>query len=150
MILGFTGTTKGMTDAQHRVVREFLLSQADRITETHNGGATGVDLQCFVMTREFLPTELDHIWPSSYHHGGPLSFVHELTSLNRVWIHEPLPPLERNHEIVNHCTDLLACPGEMTEQLRSGTWATIRYARKTRTPIWFVFPDGSTLLEVVT
>jgi hypothetical protein len=35
----------------------------------------------------------------------------------------------------------LACPRGYTEELRSGTWATIRYARKTGVPYVIIFPD---------
>lgn len=41
------------------------------------------------------------------------------------------PPLKRNYDIVDACDILLAAPRTLTEELRSGTWATIRYARKT-------------------
>ena len=46
-------------------------------------------------------------------------------------LHEPAPYLERNHMIVNHCQLLIAFPRKPgKEVLRSGTWATVRYARK--------------------
>jgi predicted Rossmann fold nucleotide-binding protein DprA/Smf involved in DNA uptake len=38
--------------------------------------------------------------------------------------------LERNHLIVAACDVLNAAPLQDEEILRSGTWATIRYARK--------------------
>lgn len=38
---------------------------------------------------------------------------------------------------------LVACPSTAREILRSGTWATIRYARKARILIVRVNPDGS-------
>lgn len=61
----------------------------------------------------------------------------------RVIIHPPIDPkkrawknasmimpekdyMTRNQDIVNAVEVLIACPGEMTEQLRSGTWSTIR------------------------
>lgn len=42
---------------------------------------------------------------------------------------EPLPYLVRNHAIVD-ATDLLVAFPAGPEQLRSGTWSTVRYARK--------------------
>ncbi len=45
-------------------------------------------------------------------------------------IHDAEPPLVRNHKIVDGCDFLIAAP-HGPEILRSGTWATIRYARKT-------------------
>lgn len=38
--------------------------------------------------------------------------------------------LERNREIVDAVDEMIAGPKELEEQLRSGTWATVRYARK--------------------
>jgi hypothetical protein len=55
----------------------------------------------------------------------------------------PKPYLERNDLIAMDCGRLLACPYELEEQLRSGTWATIRYARRYQRPITIIFPDGS-------
>ena len=50
--------------------------------------------------------------------------------------------LVRNHDIVDVCDVLVATPGQKEEQIRSGTWATIRYARKIRKQIIIVYPDG--------
>ena len=44
------------------------------------------------------------------------------------------PFLERNKDIVNNCDILLACPRSNVEELRSGTWATIRYANTISKP----------------
>jgi hypothetical protein len=44
----------------------------------------------------------------------------------------PRPYLERNRAIVNACRVLIAAPSQSAEVLRSGTWATVRYARRTR------------------
>jgi hypothetical protein len=50
--------------------------------------------------------------------------------------------LVRNHNIVDASEQLIATPGEFTEVLRSGTWSTVRYARKQRKPVWMILPDG--------
>ena len=52
---------------------------------------------------------------------------------------EPLEYLKRNQNIVDSCDVLIACPETEQELLRSGTWATIRYARKMGKPI-YMFP----------
>jgi hypothetical protein len=54
-----------------------------------------------------------------------------------------LPPLDRNKMMVDDCEALIATPRLMVEELRSGTWSTIRYARKCRKPVHIVWPDGS-------
>jgi hypothetical protein len=63
-------------------------------------------------------------------------------------IADPAPPLVRNREIVKQCTFLIACPSTFTEEVRSGTWATVRYAREAEKTIYIVFPDGSLVTEV--
>lgn len=47
------------------------------------------------------------------------------------YLHLPEAPLTRNKKIVDDCDILIALPIDKdVEELRSGTWATIRYARK--------------------
>lgn len=54
---------------------------------------------------------------------------------------EPKPYLVRNHDIVDETEMLIATPSG-PETLRSGTWATIRYARKLGRPVTIIWPDG--------
>lgn len=42
---------------------------------------------------------------------------------------EPKPPIARNRDMVDESEKVAACP-DGPERLRSGTWATVRYARK--------------------
>lgn len=50
--------------------------------------------------------------------------------------------LDRNRDIASICDLLWACPKEEEEQLRSGTWATTRYARKLGKPVIIFSPAG--------
>jgi len=50
--------------------------------------------------------------------------------------------LKRNHKIVSASDALIACPRTISEELRSGTWATIRYAGKVARPTFIIFPHG--------
>ena len=52
--------------------------------------------------------------------------------------------LIRNRGIVDSTDRLLATPNEDYERLRSGTWSTIRYAKKCGKLVTIIFPDGST------
>lgn len=56
-----------------------------------------------------------------------------------VW--DPAPYLVRNRDIVD-CSDLMVAAPDAPEIRRSGTWATIRYARTRHVPLWIVMPDG--------
>lgn len=58
-------------------------------------------------------------------------------------IHLPAAPLDRNRLIVDSVDLMVAFPGKMKEQKRSGTWYTIRYARKQGVPLMIFWPDGS-------
>ena len=42
---------------------------------------------------------------------------------------------------------LSATPGGFKEELRSGTWACVRYARKADRPVHIVWPDGKVNAE---
>jgi hypothetical protein len=61
--------------------------------------------------------------------------------------HDVQKPLVRNKLIVEASDVLVACPRLMKEELRSGTWATIRYARKEVGWIIIVWPDGKITQE---
>jgi hypothetical protein len=51
-------------------------------------------------------------------------------------------PLARNHDIVRAGKDLIiACPKAAEEQ-RSGTWMTVRHARKVGRNISIIWPNG--------
>lgn len=58
-------------------------------------------------------------------------------SFHALW--EPKEYLVRNRDIVNICDALIALP-EGEEIIRSGTWSTVRYARKMKRPITIVYP----------
>lgn len=53
----------------------------------------------------------------------------------------------RNQAIVNNGHVLLALPNSNCEQLRSGTWMTVRMARKANLPMMICYPDGRILKE---
>ena len=58
-------------------------------------------------------------------------------------IYEPKPYLIRNRDIVDQTDLTVAAPFEFEEQLRSGTWSTIRYAARIVKPLIVVLPDGA-------
>lgn len=58
-------------------------------------------------------------------------------------IEEPKEYLDRNKDIVDAVDWMIFTPETKEEVLRSGTWSTVRYARKQKKPYIIVFPDGS-------
>jgi hypothetical protein len=120
MKIGFTGTQIGMSQHQKE---QFVLKllELDPI-EFHHGDCIGADAEAHDIVREFLPNVIIHIHPpiissKRAHKSGDI-------------IHNEAGYLERNHYIVDDTDCLIGTPKTDTEELRSGTWATIRYARK--------------------
>ena len=130
-VVGFTGSRKGITDAQAGVLRILL---AD-VYEFHHGDCVGADEAAHDIVRED-----GSCWivahPCRYHS------LRAFTACDEVL--PPKAPLQRNHDIVDAVGHMLACPNTEAEVWRSGTWATIRYARKTGTALTVVYPNGDT------
>jgi hypothetical protein len=137
--VGFTGTRHGMTVEQGYVVAQLL--EAYKPHNVHSGDCVGADV------------EFDHIaWLKDngvYRHGHPPDDSHYRAFGRYNVLHPAKSYIERNHDIVDVCDVLLVCPRTMAEEQRSGTWATVRYARMTRKPLVIVWPDGTTTRERV-
>jgi hypothetical protein len=128
--IGFTGTQRGMTDAQWATLWRLLCARSG---ELHQGDCIGADEQAAHGARAAGFRVIGH----------PHTVTFRRAFFPADETREPLPYLERNHAIVDWCAEIIATPGEAIEQLRSGTWATIRYARKKRRPLHVILPDGS-------
>lgn len=116
MILGFTGSRYGLSIAQ-RCDLERMLRIA---TEFHHGDCVGGDEQAHNLARAYgVPIVIhppDDPRLRAYCQDAKL-------------VHTPRPYLQRNREIVQACEHLVAAP-DGPERLRSGTWATVRIARR--------------------
>ena len=141
--LGFTGTSHGTTRAQVTTLIGWLLPRAPFIVAAHHGDCVDADdrfdLLCFALEipRVIHPPLIDakRAFCERRDYWGPAPIVLE-----------PGPHLWRNHQIVDATGALVAMP-RGPEELRSGTWATVRYARKLGRPIRFFWPDGSSTVE---
>jgi len=133
---GFTGTRRGMTDHQKwRFGHSIGIIQP---VEFHHGDCIGADSDAHDIVREVCPNCKIVI--------HPCNLENQRAFKQGDVILEPKPPLERNKTIVEVCDGMIATPGELEEQLRSGTWATIRYARKMMRPMMIMFPKD--LLDI--
>ena len=131
MIVGFTGTSKGLTRKQFAITIDFIRSLKPK--EFHHGDCIGADAQ--LATELFEDGDLDiHVHP-------PISSKARAFS-EADYTYPKKGYLQRNHDIVDVCDVLVATPWTVAEILRSGTWATIRYARKRGKSVVIVFPDG--------
>jgi hypothetical protein len=139
MKVGFTGSRDGTTCEQHKAlcakVREL------DITEFHHGCCVGADAEAFAAVRTWVKAARTVAHPPDKR--AMLSGNAVLLSDER---REPRPYLDRNRDIVDACDVLLACPKGPEEQ-RSGTWATVRYARKKGKQIYIFWPNGEVTEE---
>lgn len=129
MKIGFTGTQLGMTDAQKSALRQ-LLSGKDG--EFHHGDCEGADAEAHDIARVCGFWIIGH--PPSNPKKRARKFVDE-------WRPEK-PYLDRNKDIVLDTEWLIAAPAQGVEQLRSGTWSTVRFARKLRRKVILIDTEG--------
>lgn len=136
MDVGFTGTRYFMTARQLGTVRK-LLADLPAGSKFHHGGCIGADEQSSHIAHELGLWIVRHP-PIAQSPIAIAKLAFSCFDEDR----EPKPYLERNHDIVDETQFLIAAPQQPIEQLRSGTWATVRYARKKRRRIVIVLPNG--------
>lgn len=139
MIISFTGTQKGMTDKQKSTFGCILYKKmCTENIEFHHGDCIGADENAHDIVIEFNGKVIIHP-PSD---NSKRAFCKDAFEIK-----EPKPYLTRNDDMAIICNLLIATPKEYKEQLRSGTWATIRYARKYSKLIVIILPNGTTIKE---
>ena len=140
MIIGFTGTQKGMTDWQKKELAMILKIQ--NCSEFVHGDCIGADVEAStiaILNRvkifSVYPSNLTKKRAYSFRDNGTYGeyrLIH-LDAINedfQVKFHPPKNPLERNKDIVHYCDFMICAPKEHAHSLRSGTWMTIRYIWK--------------------
>lgn len=120
MDVGFTGTREGMTLAQDHAFRELMMMLFNGFKKQafHHGGASGADTSAADIARLCGWTLVPHL-PT------------RKTAAEY---------LARNHDIVMSSDIMIAAPRTLTEEQRSGTWATVRYARQNDVPVIVLDP----------
>jgi hypothetical protein len=129
---GFTGTRLGMPQAQKAALRDFLSHGSG---EFHHGDCIGADSEAHDIAAEC----------------GYCIVLHPPSDpALRAWRVVPdhmmrpkRPYLDRNRDIVRDTDSLIATPAEAEEQQRSGTWSTVRFARKQGKPVVSILPGGT-------
>lgn len=127
MKLGYTGTREGMSRSQKDQLEEIF--RTTNVTEFHHGDCIGADEEAHDIANSFGIRIIIH---------PPLSMKFRanchIKRTNRVPIivlsEEDYIP--RNHSIVDSTDSLVGAPRSDIEELRSGTWSTIRYAKKSK------------------
>lgn len=136
--IGFTGTGQGMTQAQTTRLTLVMRSFGDPSELVgHHGDDLGADAG-FDRKARWLG------WGVIVH--PPLN--ERRRAFCRSDEHRDAEEyLVRNGVIVEQTVGLLATPAGFEEELRSGTWATIRCARRLGRPRVIIWPDGSVTRE---
>lgn len=134
-MIGFTGTRHGMTDPQRRTVHAVLNLYFVADAQFHHGDCLGSDAQAHFIARH-LNYQI-RIHPPT----DPKFRAYCCAGV----ILAPKDNITRNHDIVDMTRILVATPRSATEEMRSGTWATIRYARTKHRKIIIITPNGYTL-----
>lgn len=133
-VVGFTGTRKGMTLRQRQVFWQLL--QLTEPEVLHHGCCEGADEEAHRMSIFVKGTKRHLHPPIDTRHRCKRYIDMQLTAQHE---EEPADYHERNHAIVDACDVLVATP-DGPERLRSGTWATVRYARKIGKPVVVLDP----------
>lgn len=133
--VGFTGTQTGLTQDQAGTLWIVLEVNSDVMQEIHHGDCIGAD-EAFVVMISHLSRDIKIV-----QHPPLLDDKRAFTPFHEQ--RDPKDYLKRNHDIVDESHLMIACPGQKNEILRSGTWATIRYAKKTKKDLMMIYPDGS-------
>ena len=134
--IGFTGTQGGMTPHQKSALRNLLyvLVRAGDATLFHHGDCIGADEEADELAKGLgIPR---HIHP-------PLNTSKKAYCTGE-YTSEPKDYRSRNLDIVQAADILFAAPSGPEANLpRSGTWMTIRMARRHNVPLKIIWPDGS-------
>ena len=147
MKIGFTGTQEGMTGEQCSVLASILLQELrkDWSNEFHHGCCIGADWQAHRIVRSLFITFRElRGWENNIIIHPPKDESRKADIIDNFGIifKEPKPYLQRNKDIVDETDLLIACPNTKKEVLRSGTWSTVRYARKRKKEVLIIYPDG--------
>ena len=117
MKLGVTGSRHGRP--QRLEAKFFSFLAVEDVSEFHHGDCAGWDEQCYTIAKHYgiktvaHPPDDDKFW------------AHTKSDI----ILPPKPYLDRNKEIVRAVDFLIAAP-DGPEKQRSGTWSTVRYAKR--------------------
>jgi hypothetical protein len=133
---GVTGPRGGMKDIQAEKSAEILNSV--RPSELHHGDCIGCDAR-FHLIASLLGIK-------TVIHPPDKKEYRAFCAGNET--RPPAPYLLRDEQMVKEIDLLIATPDSFEEKVRgSGTWATVRKARKHGVPIIFIFPDGTVKTE---
>lgn len=134
MKIGYSGTQFGMNSRQKEnfVIRIIEYQDNQGITEFRHGDCEGGDSDAHDLIRKHFP----YIKIIGHPPLNPAKRAFKQC--------DELRPekdyIPRNHDIVDETDELIAAPKQSHEVLRSGTWSTIRYAKKSDKNVIMLWP----------
>lgn len=136
--IGFTGTQKCMTRDQRAGFYQLFIRLAREHVEFHHGDCIGADAQAHDIVESISVLEELRVQMIIHPPTNPAkrAFKKGRVLLPKEW-------MDWNPDIVDASTIMIVTPKEYIEQIRSGTWATIRYARRSKKTCYVIWPDGT-------
>lgn len=121
--IGFTGTRQGMSDHQKATLRLVMTAASLEGTKNilHHGDCKGADAEAHAIAVELG-------WDIVIH--PPVKRIMRAYCGDGAIVLPPMGYLDRDREIVRVSNFMFAAPKSDTEERRSGTWFTVRHARK--------------------
>jgi hypothetical protein len=125
--IGFTGNRNGLRPDQEEQIK-LILDEYKNIIVLH-GDCVGSDTDFHKICVNYKNKITIHIYPPN----NPM--LRAFNDGDKVM--EEKSYLERNMDIVKNSDILIACPVDKNkEELRSGTWSTVRQAKKHGIPVY--------------
>jgi hypothetical protein len=134
--VGFTGTRYDLTKFQEEELDKIFKSI--NISEFHHGDCIGADEYAAKLVHK-LQKNIKIIC-----HPPVETSDRAYTDNIANEVREPKTYMKRNQDIIDESNLLVACSYSDVEVVRSGTWATIRKARKKKIPVIVVYPRSIT------
>lgn len=141
--IGFTGTSSIVSTEQGKALiclLNALAARARHVHSAHHGDCINADALFHSLVQSIIPKARVVIHPPTDRKARAFC---QLRIASGDEINRSYAFLTRNRHIVAASDLLIACPFTHNEQLRSGTWSTIRYARQKPIPIIKIVPDGN-------
>jgi predicted Rossmann fold nucleotide-binding protein DprA/Smf involved in DNA uptake len=142
MNIAFTGTRHGMTRRQYQAMLMLASRMVSEHHTFHHGACVGADSQAHEAVRVHSRCAI-LMHPSNlvkWDNSAALARK-EYQAGRIVNVLEPRDPLLRNRDMVEGALLVIAAPqGLSDEDVRGGTWSTIRYARKLGKPLIILDP----------
>ena len=130
--VGFTSTRAGMTDYQKEELRQILKSLAPNGRGVfHHGDCVGGDEEGHMIAIECSYIVVVH--PPKNPKLRAFKLGDEIRKAKSYMV--------RNQDIVDECNILVAAPKEMTQIDRSGTWSTVKKARRAKKEVIVLWPQ---------